>query len=47
MRDVYDTAEAATDKWLSVKREEEEKQKEARVLGRTMVVFCCITLFNA
>ena len=33
VRDVYETAEAAADKWLSTKREEEGKQKEARVLG--------------
>ena len=32
VRDVYETAEAAADKWLSTKREEEEKRKEARVL---------------
>ena len=31
VRDVYDRAEAATDKWLHAKREEEEKEKEARV----------------
>ena len=31
VRDVYDRAEAATDKWLHTKREEEEKEKEARV----------------
>lgn len=42
MRDVYDTAEAATDKWLSVKREEEEKQKEARVLGREGLWLCFV-----
>lgn len=33
VRDVYEAAEAATDKWLSTKRQEEGKQKEARVLG--------------
>lgn len=44
VRDVYDKAEAATDKWLCAKREEEEKQKEARVLGRRMVYLLIIVL---
>ena len=45
VRDVYAMTDAAADKWLSKKREEEEKQKEARVLerGRTSVTVCYIT----
>lgn len=45
VRDVYAMADAATDKWLSKKREEEERQKEARVLGRgrTSVAVCYLT----